>query len=130
MRNRWTMVSYSTFFADSADDIKEVSKKKEFIASNGMNYGVPLSGSTVVITSPDKTKKTYILSDNGEWNEYMQQVDKFNQLLRMELEEVTAEDLAGVSFIPSSIFSGQRKLASVVLPELIEAIESRAFFWL
>ena len=57
------------FFADSVDDIKEVSGKKEFITKNGTNYGVPLAGSTVVITAPNKDKKTFVLSESGEWSE-------------------------------------------------------------
>ena len=55
------------FFADSEDDIKEVSGGKEFITKNGTNYGAPLPSSTVVITMPDKSRKTYILDDGNNW---------------------------------------------------------------
>ena len=55
------------FFADSEKDIEEVSGGKSFISNNGINYGAPLSSSTIVITYPDKTKKTYVLSEDGNW---------------------------------------------------------------
>lgn len=45
------------FFADDVKDIEEISNGKKFVTKNGTDYGVPLDGSTVVITSPDKTKK-------------------------------------------------------------------------
>lgn len=63
------------FFADKVEDIEEVSNGKEFITKNGTNYGVPLAGSTVVITPPDKEKKTFILGDNGEWVEGISKED-------------------------------------------------------
>lgn len=56
------------FFADSEKDLEAVSGGKRFIANNGTDYGVPADSSTVIITLPDKTKKTYVLS-GGEWIE-------------------------------------------------------------
>lgn len=55
------------FFADAEEDIASVSNGKHFITKNGTDYGVPLPSSTIVITMPDKTKKTYILNEAGEW---------------------------------------------------------------
>ena len=57
------------FFADNEKDIEEVSGGKEFVTRNGVSYGSPLAGSTIVITNPDKTKTTFVLNDNGEWKE-------------------------------------------------------------
>lgn len=57
------------FFADKVEDMEAITGGKEFVTKNGTNYGVPLKGSTVVITAPDKEKKTFILDENGEWNE-------------------------------------------------------------
>lgn len=57
------------FFADKVGDIQEVSNGKRFVTKNGIDYGVPMASSTVVITTPDKTKKTYILGEDGEWKE-------------------------------------------------------------
>lgn len=57
------------FFADNEKDIEEVSGGKEFITRNGLSYGSPLAGSTIVITNPDKTKTTFVLNNNGEWKE-------------------------------------------------------------
>ena len=57
------------FFADKVEDMKSITGGKEFVTKNGTNYGVPLKGSTVVITAPDKEKKTFVLDENGEWNE-------------------------------------------------------------
>lgn len=56
-------------FADKVEDIQEVSNGKNFVTKNGIDYGVPLASSTVVITTPDKIKKTYILGEDGEWKE-------------------------------------------------------------
>lgn len=58
-----------SFFADSDEDLKEISDGKEFVTKNGTNYGVPLASSTVVVTYPDKTKKTFVLLENGYWQE-------------------------------------------------------------
>lgn len=55
------------FFADSEQDIVEVSNGKSFVTKNGSDYGVPLASSTIVVTEPDKTKKTYVLSESGNW---------------------------------------------------------------
>ncbi len=57
------------FFADKVEDMESITGGKEFITKNGTNYGVPLKGSTVVITAPDKEKKTFVLDENGKWNE-------------------------------------------------------------
>ena len=57
------------FFADKVEDMESITGGKEFVTKNGTNYGVPLKGSTVVITAPDKGKKTFVLDENGEWNE-------------------------------------------------------------
>lgn len=57
------------FFADKVEDMDSITGGKEFVTKNGTNYGVPLKGSTVVITAPDKEKKTFVLDENGEWNE-------------------------------------------------------------
>lgn len=65
------------FFADSVDDIAEVSNGKEFVTKNGTNYGVPLASSTVVITLPDKTKKTYVLNNDGEWSDQQVNLDDY-----------------------------------------------------
>ena len=61
------------FFADKIEDIQEVSGGKEFVTKNGTNYGVPLASSTVVITYPDKSKKTFVLNGSGEWEESREQ---------------------------------------------------------
>ena len=55
------------FFADEESDIAEVADGKEFITKNGTNYGVPLASSTVVVTMPDKSRKTYVLNEEGTW---------------------------------------------------------------
>ena len=65
------------FFADSVDDIAEVSNGKEFVTKNGTNYGAPLASSTVVITLPDKTKKTYVLNNDGEWSDQQVNLDDY-----------------------------------------------------
>lgn len=57
------------FFADTVEDLKEISDGKKFVTKNGTDYGVPLASSTVIITAPDKSKKTYVLNKKGEWVE-------------------------------------------------------------
>lgn len=57
------------FFADKVEDMGSITGGKEFITKNGTNYGAPLKGSTVVITAPDKAKRTFVLDENGDWNE-------------------------------------------------------------
>lgn len=57
------------FFADKVEDMEAITGGKAFITKNGTNYGTPLKGSTVVITAPDKVKRTFVLDENGEWNE-------------------------------------------------------------
>lgn len=57
------------FFADKVEDMESITGGKEFITKNGTNYGVPLKGSTVVITAPDQVKRTFVLDENGDWNE-------------------------------------------------------------
>lgn len=57
------------FFADKVEDMESIAGGKEFITKNGTNYGVPLKGSTVVITAPDQVKRTFVLDENGNWNE-------------------------------------------------------------
>lgn len=57
------------FFADKVEDMESIAGEKEFITKNGTNYGVPLKGSTVVITAPDQVKRTFVLDENGNWNE-------------------------------------------------------------
>ena len=63
--NRYIM----NFFADSIDDFKEVMNGKEYITRNGMNYGVPLPSSTIILTTPHNKKETYILDESGQWEE-------------------------------------------------------------
>lgn len=58
-----------SFFADDIADIDEISNGKEYITRFGMNYGVPLPSSTIVISSPKNGNKTYVLNDAGEWVE-------------------------------------------------------------
>ena len=57
------------FFADKVEDMESITGGKEFITKNGTNFGVPLKGSTVVITAPDQVKRTFVLDENGDWNE-------------------------------------------------------------
>lgn len=84
------------FFADSEEDITEVSNGKHFITKNGTDYGVPQPSSTVVITMPDKTKKTYVLNEAGEWQEGGVEMD-YSKLTNAP---ITLANLADKNFIP------------------------------
>ena len=72
-------------FADNAGDIKEVSNGKEFKTRNGLNYGIPKAGSTVVITAPNRDRKTFVLNDAGEWSENI--VDPNQYYTKDEVDE-------------------------------------------
>lgn len=76
-------------FADSVEDIKEVSDGKEFKTRNGMNYGVPKASSTIVVTAPNKDRKTFVLNDAGEWGEDI--VDPNQYYTKKEADEKFAE---------------------------------------
>lgn len=76
-------------FADSVEDIKEVSDGKEFKTRNGMNYGVPKANSTIVVTAPNKDRKTFVLNDAGEWGEDI--VDPNQYYTKKEADEKFAE---------------------------------------
>ena len=52
------------FFADSAEDLKDVPTDKPYITRNGTNYGIPLD--TSVVTIVDKgTKVNYVLQNGA-----------------------------------------------------------------
>ena len=57
------------FFTDKVEDIKEISNGKNFVTKNGIDYGIPLVGSTVIIVASDKIRRTYVLEEDGEWRE-------------------------------------------------------------
>mgnify|MGYP000301394235 CR=1 FL=1 len=86
------------FFADTEEDIAEVSNGKHFITKNGTDYGVPQPSSTVVITMPDKTKKTYILNEAGEWQLGGGETD-YSRLTNVP---ITLANLADKDFIPEA----------------------------
>ena len=86
------------FFADSEDDLADISNGKRFVTKNGTDYGVPLPSSTVVITMPDKTKKTYVLNGDGEWLEGGVEMD----YSKLENAPITLANLAEEGFEPES----------------------------
>lgn len=86
------------FFADTEEDIADVSNGKHFITKNGMDYGVPQPSSTVVITMPDKTKKTYVLDEAGEWQEGGVEMD-YSKLTNAP---IILANLADKDFIPEA----------------------------
>ena len=57
------------FFADDVKDIEEVSNGKKFVTKTGVDYGAPLASSTIIITTPDKERRTFVLGEDGEWKE-------------------------------------------------------------
>ncbi len=56
-----------SFFADSAADLESISHGQKFITKNGTDYGVPQAGSTVIVTSPNSGKTTYVMDAEGIW---------------------------------------------------------------
>lgn len=56
-----------SFFADSAADLESISHGQKFITKNGTDYGVPQAGSTVIVTSPNSGKTTYVMDAEGVW---------------------------------------------------------------
>lgn len=86
------------FFADTEEDIAEVSNGKHFITKNGIDYGIPQPSSTIVITMPDKTKKTYVLNEAGEWQEGGVEMD-YSKLTNVP---ITLANLAEEGFEPEA----------------------------
>ena len=52
------------FFADSVEDLKDVSTDKPYITRNGTNYGIPLDTSVVTIIE-EGTKVNYVLQNGA-----------------------------------------------------------------
>lgn len=84
------------FFADKEADFADISNGKRFVTKNGIDYGVPQPSSTVVITMPDKTKKTYVLNEAGEWQEGGVDMD----YSKLENAPITLANLADKDFVP------------------------------
>lgn len=55
------------FFADSVADLESISHGQKFVTKNGTDYGVPQAGSTVIVTSPNSGKTTYVMDAEGIW---------------------------------------------------------------
>ena len=86
------------FFAESIEDLDSISHGQRFITKNGIDYGVPQPSSTVVITMPDKTKKTYVLNEAGEWQEGGVDMD----YSKLENAPIILANLADKEFIPEA----------------------------
>lgn len=86
------------FFAESIEDLDSISHGQRFITKNGIDYGVPQPSSTVVITMPDKTKKTYVLNESGEWQEGGVDMD----YSKLENAPIILANLADKDFIPEA----------------------------
>ena len=56
-----------SFFADSVEDLESISHGQKFVTKNGTDYGVPQAGSTVIVTSPNSGKTTYVMDAEGVW---------------------------------------------------------------
>lgn len=56
-----------SFFTDSAADLESISHGQKFVTKNGTDYGVPQAGSTVIVTSPNSGKTTYVMDAEGVW---------------------------------------------------------------
>lgn len=91
------------FFADTVEDIEEISNGKKFVTLNGTDYGVPLAGSTVVITPPDKDKITFVLDESGKWSE--EQLDPNNYYTKDEIDK-SFVNVAGGSITGSLTVGG------------------------
>lgn len=56
-----------SFFADSVEDLESISHGQKFVTKNGTDYGVPQAGSTVIVTSPNSGKTTYVMDAESVW---------------------------------------------------------------
>ena len=119
------------FFADKEADLADISNGKRFVTKNGTDYGVPQPSSTVIITMPDKTRKTYILNKAGEWQEGGADADiggnKFVELVQRTIKAVTEDDLQGSTSIGDYVFRDCSGLTSVTIPDSVKSIGSYAF---
>lgn len=48
-------------------DLESISHGQKFVTKNGTDYGVPQAGSTVIVTSPNSGKTTYVMDAEGIW---------------------------------------------------------------
>ena len=118
------------FFADKEADLADISNGKRFVTKNGINYGVPQPSSTVVITMPDKTRKTYILNKAGEWQEGGADIggNKFAELVQRTVKVATEDDSQGLTSIGDYAFSYCSELTSVTIPDSVTSIGNGAFY--
>lgn len=52
---------------NSVADLESISHGQKFVTKNGTDYGVPQAGSTVIVTSPNSGKTTYVMDAEGIW---------------------------------------------------------------
>lgn len=94
------------FFADSYDDLEEVSDGKEYITLNGVNYGVPMAESVVTITNKNGEKTTYVMGGDGQW--VQGDVDISNYYTKEQSDEKFATKESSVKVNVTSTTEGNR----------------------
>ena len=115
------------FFADSYDDLEEVSDGKEYITLNGVNYGVPMAESVVTITNKNGEKTTYVMGGDGQW--VQGDVDISNYYTKEQSDEkfATKESAAKVN-VTSTTEGNRHEFANIMVGTNIYELPDQPIF--
>lgn len=115
------------FFADSYDDLEEVSDGKEYITLNGVNYGVPMAESVVTITNKNGEKTTYVMGGDGQW--VQGDVDISNYYTKEQSDEKFATKESSVKVNVTSTTEGNRhEFANIMVGTNIYELPDQPIF--
>ena len=108
----------------------DVAQGKTFHLADGTQaVGTATGGITPAGTISITENGTYDVTDYASANVSVSSgsSEKFNQMVEKTLTELTAEDLAGVTYIGVNSFADMENLSSAIIPSNVETIRYAAF---